>query len=78
VERYRTSALIPVPQNGESSVWPKRTPADSELDVDKTIAEQFDLLRTVNNRDFPAFFRYRGERYTMRITKKGRGKHEDR
>ncbi len=78
VERYRTGSLIPMPQNGESSVWPKRTPADSELDVNKTIAEQFDLLRTVNNRDFPAFFTYRGERYTMRITKKGRDKHEDR
>jgi len=49
--------------------FPKRTPEDSRLAPDKTIAEQFDLLRAVDSRRYPAFFDYRGKRYLIRIEK---------
>lgn len=71
VGRYRKGTLMLVPQKGESTVYARRTPADSELDVNKTIGEQFDLLRTVNNEEFPAFFYMKGKKYYIRITEAG-------
>ncbi len=56
-----------VPQNGEESFYPKRTTADSELDAEKNLGSQFDLLRIVNNNDFPAFFNYRNHKYIIKI-----------
>lgn len=48
---------------------PLRSPADSQLDPNKTIAEQFDLLRVVDSQRYPAFFDYRGMRYLIKIEK---------
>ena len=56
-------------QEGEASVYPRRTPKDNALDPEKTIAEQFDLLRTFDNARYPAYFDYRGHRYRLAITK---------
>jgi methionyl-tRNA formyltransferase len=55
------------PQTGNPSWYRRRTPADSELDPKKSIAEQFELLRVVDNERYPAFFEYRGRRYTVKI-----------
>ena len=49
------------PQEGEESFYPRRTPKDSELDVNKTILEQFNLLRAVDNERYPAFFQVGGK-----------------
>lgn len=57
------------PQRGEPSTYPRRRPADSALDPEQTIAEQFDLLRTVDNDNYPAYFDLRGHRYVIRIEK---------
>lgn len=56
-----------VEQQGEAGVYPRRSPDDSRLDPDRSIAEQFDLLRVVDNRRYPAFFDFRGRRYHIRI-----------
>ena len=56
-------------QTGAPSVYPRRTPKDSVLDPEKTIAEQFDLLRTIDNTRYPAYFELRGHRYRLTITK---------
>lgn len=56
------------PQFGESSYYRKRTPKDSELDVDKTIKNQFNLLRICDSR-FPAFFYLHGNKYEVSIKK---------
>lgn len=55
------------PQQGKSSWYRRRTPADSRVESEKTIAEQFELLRVVDNRRYPAFFEHRGRRYRLRI-----------
>lgn len=60
-------SLNPVRQVGEGYHYPKRTPADSELKVGKTIEEQFNLLRIVDNESFPAFFYYLGKKYVIKI-----------
>lgn len=54
-------------QVGEESFYPRRRPEDSKLDVSKTIAEQFDLLRIVDNHKYPAWFEYRGKKYKIKI-----------
>lgn len=58
-------------QAGESSWYPRRAAKDSELDPGKTIAEQFDLLRVVDNERYPAFFTHRDHTYIIKIFKKG-------
>jgi methionyl-tRNA formyltransferase len=54
-------------QEGKESFYRKRLPADSKLDINKTIKEQFNLLRTVNNEEYPAFFEIDGYSYKLRI-----------
>lgn len=56
-------------QVGEETFYRRRGPKDSELDVNKTIAEQFNLLRIVDNKRYPAFFKYKGKKYNLRVTK---------
>lgn len=56
-------------QEGESTYYSKRTPKDSELDINKTIKEQFNLLRVVDNERYPAFFLLDGVRYYIKIEK---------
>jgi len=45
----------------------RRRPADSRLDPDRTLAEQFELLRVVDNDRYPAFFEWRGRCYEVKI-----------
>ena len=56
-------------QTGESSFYRKRTQADSKLDVNNTLLELFNLLRTVDNEKYPAFFEHLGHTYELKITK---------
>lgn len=57
------------PQEGTASHYARRRPADSALDPLETLAAQFDLLRTVDNERYPAYFDMRGHRYRVRINK---------
>jgi methionyl-tRNA formyltransferase len=54
-------------QIGETSWYKRRKKEDSKLDPKKSIAEQFDLLRTVDNEKYPAFFELAGKRYILKI-----------
>ena len=62
-EKYK----IPFKQSGDESFYLKRDKEDSRLDVDKTIKEQFNLLRIVNNSNYPAYFDLDGNRYVLKI-----------
>ena len=52
-------------QNGETTSYPRRTPYDSYLDPNRTIAEQFDLMRVADPERYPTYFDYRGRRFTV-------------
>lgn len=68
VEKYKN--IIPIQQSGDPGLYRrKRSPEDSRLDPNKTIAEQFDLLRVADSQRFPAFIDYRGKRYLVKIEK---------
>jgi UDP-2,4-diacetamido-2,4,6-trideoxy-beta-L-altropyranose hydrolase len=56
------------PQAGAPSYYPRRRPADSRLDPDKTLREQFNLLRVADPDRYPAFFELAGRRYEVRLT----------
>lgn len=56
-----------VPQRGKPTFYPRRRPTDSALDPLRPIAEQFRLLRVVDNERYPAWFELGGHRYRLRI-----------
>jgi len=51
--------------------WPKRTPADSEIDIDKGIREQFNLMRVCDPNRFPAHFFLNGEKFNLVLVRDG-------
>ena len=57
-------------QVGEPTFYAKRTQKDSELDISKSIEEQFDLLRVCDNEKYPAFFKMKGTTYDLKIYRK--------
>jgi len=59
-------------QSGKPGYYPKRKPHDSRLNPKKPLASQFNLLRTVNNDVYPAYFTHLGETYVLKIEKKKR------
>jgi methionyl-tRNA formyltransferase len=62
--------VIPKQQDQrEPTYYRKRVPEDSKLDPNRSIADQFDLVRVSDPNRFPAFFDFRGHRYTLTITK---------
>jgi len=72
VSGYPTRVALGRPQRGKPSYFARRGPSDSRLDPTRSIAEQFDLLRVVDNDRYPAWFEWRGNRYVLRIEKSGR------
>jgi len=62
--------VTPLIQSGDKvTYYPKRVPKDSKLDPEKTLAEQFDILRIADNERYPAFFTYRGCNYSISLKK---------
>lgn len=56
-------------QYGQSNFNKKRYPKDSELNINKSIKSQFNLLRVCDNENFPAFFTYKKKKYVLKIYK---------
>jgi methionyl-tRNA formyltransferase len=67
IDKYPESTSAARKQQGQESFYPRRTPLDSELDPNKTITEQFNLLRVVDNDRYPAFFKFKGRRFSIKI-----------
>ena len=70
-KRYLSEAEQPEGkiQKGDSSIYQRRTPINSKLDPTKTIQEQFNLLRIVDNNNYPAFFELNDHVYKLEISK---------
>jgi len=49
------------------SFWSKRTPKDSEVDIHKSIDEQFNLIRVCDQERYPAFFYKDGQKFKLKI-----------
>jgi methionyl-tRNA formyltransferase len=57
-------------QESEDTFYPRRKPEHSQLDINKTIVEQFNLLRVCDNERYPAWFEIHGEKFIIKIEKK--------
>ena len=53
----------------KATYYSKRSPEDSELDIEKSISEQFNLMRVCDPERFPAFFKIHGHRYKIILEK---------
>jgi len=67
VSRFPESLNSAHCQEGEATYYAKRCPKDSELDIDKTLRDQFNLLRIVDNDNYPAYFLYTGKKFVLQI-----------
>jgi methionyl-tRNA formyltransferase len=67
VRDYPRSADGGWEQQGTGTWYPRRTPSDSRLDLDKTLREQINLLRVVDNHRYPAFFDHHGVRVQLHV-----------
>lgn len=56
-------------QVGNPTYYSRRKPEDNELNVNKSIKEQFDLMRTADDERYPCFFNFRGHRYKLSLSK---------
>lgn len=53
----------------EASYYPRRSPADSQIDPSQSIASQFDRIRVCDPNRFPAFFELHGKKYKLILEK---------
>ena len=70
-KRYLEEPAPPagIAQTGEGTAYSRRRPSNSQLNPRLAISEQFNLLRTVDNHSYPAFFDLHGHRYKITIEK---------
>lgn len=62
-------SINPVAQDStiDASYYPKRTPTDSILNINKSIAEQFDLIRVSDPDRYPAQFQIHGKTFKLLV-----------
>ena len=56
-------------QSGKTNYNKRRYPRDSELDINKNIKSQFNLMRVSDNEKFPIFFYHKSVKYILKIFK---------
>jgi len=66
IDEMEKGYLVIREQTGSVSISPKRTPPDSELDVNKTLIELWDKIRVCDNEKFPAFFRINNKKIIIK------------
>ena len=55
------------PQAGEPTYYPRKAEKDDALDPEKTIIENFNHLRILDNEKYPGWFEYRNRKYRIKI-----------
>lgn len=69
--RLIAQGATPTPQATDivPTYYPKRTPADSEIDPTQPLSHLFNTIRIMDPQRYPAFFRLHGHTYTIEIKK---------
>ena len=68
LEKYPNICFVE--QVGEPTFYGRRTQQDSQLNINDSIANQFNLLRVVDNELYPAWFEINDIKYELKIFKK--------
>ena len=68
---YKKKKIIPIgkKQIGKTTMYRKRIPNDSKLDINQSIKAQFNLLRVSDEKNYPSFFKMYGKKYIVKISK---------
>lgn len=69
IENFGKLKKHPQSLEPKPTYYRKRLPSDSEIDPEKSIAEQFDLIRVCDPVRFPAYFNHRGVRFKLILEK---------
>ena len=70
INSYLTSYPIDAKEQlGEGIYYERRTSENQELDVDKSIREQFNKFRVCDNKNYPAYFFINEKKYVIKIYK---------
>lgn len=69
VQNYALVTPQPQLDTEQATYFPKRVLHDSQIDPNKSISEQFDLIRVCDPNRFPAFFEHLGKRYNLKLEK---------
>ena len=56
-------------QKGNPTYFRMRRKGDNELNINKSIKSQFNLLRVGNNNSWPSFFYFQKKKYILKIFK---------
>lgn len=56
-------------QEGQETYYSRRRPEDSELKIDQSILDQFNILRVCDNERYPAYFIHRNTKYILKVFK---------
>lgn len=67
LDRYHEVIAMAQPQLGEPTHYGRRRPMHSELDPERPLVDQFNLLRVVDNDRYPAFFHYGKRTFKLHI-----------
>ena len=59
--------LAPIEQEGIESFYKKRNFNDDEININLTIAEQFNLIRIADFENYPLWFNYLGKKYFIKV-----------
>lgn len=54
-------------QSGKATYFRKRNKLDSELDINKSLKSQFNLMRIADNEKYPLFFNYKNKKFIIKI-----------
>ena len=61
--------IKPTKQIGKGNFNKRRYPKDSQLNINKTIKQQFNHLRINDNELYPSFFYYKDQKYIIKVFK---------
>ncbi|MDC0587007.1 UDP-glucuronic acid dehydrogenase [Gammaproteobacteria bacterium] len=69
IDNFKTIKTQKQQKMDSPRIYKKREPKDSELNPEKSIREQFNLLRVSDPQNYPAFFNLYGHKYKILIEK---------
>ncbi len=69
IKNYQDIKAVPQDVSIDSTYYRLRTPEDSQINPNKSIAEQFNVLRVSDPERFPAFFILHGHKYIIKLEK---------
>ena len=70
LELHKRQKLIKRKQIGTPSYYPKRSPKLNKIDINKSIKDQFNLIRLSDNKFYQNYFFLRNKKYFLKIYKK--------